>query len=98
MRGQLGRTAGNRPKRYGQSAMASICPQPIPTDEAAMPSTNRIRAWASAAYAAIFLLGIWFADQFPHVAAHHWPAVELVYGSLAALSATLSFWLWAAAK
>jgi hypothetical protein len=78
--------------------MASICPQPIPTDEAPMPSTNRIRTRAFAAYAAIFLPGIWFADQLPHVAAHHWLVVELVYGSLAALSATLSFRLWVAAK
>jgi hypothetical protein len=55
---------------------------------------NRIWACACAGCAATFLLGIWFAAQLPHVAAHHWLAVELVYGSLAALFATFSVWLW----
>ena len=56
--------------------------------------SNRLWAGTFAVCSVIFLFAIWFAAQLPHVAAHHWLAVDLIYGSLAALFATLSFWLW----
>jgi hypothetical protein len=55
--------------------------------------SNRLCAWTCAGCAVNFVLGIWFAAQLPHVAAHHWLAVNVTYGSLAAIFATISLGL-----
>jgi hypothetical protein len=52
--------------------------------------SNRLIAAAFAAYAMIFLSGVWFAARLPHVAAHHWPAIATGNCSLAAVCIIVS--------
>jgi hypothetical protein len=54
--------------------------------------SNRLIAAAFAAYAMIFLFGVWFSAQLPHVAAHHWLAVATGNCCLAVVCIIVSLW------